>query len=262
MNENTDDKYTAITRLAEIMARLRAPDGCPWDREQDHMSLRPYLIEEAYEVISAIESGGSEDLKNELGDLLLHIVFHAQIAAENGKFDLNDVAQTCADKLIRRHPHVFGDAKADTPKQVQDNWEAIKITDEKRSLLAGVPAHLPALLAAFRVQEKAAGVGFDWKDIAGVDEKLQEEWSEFQSARQSGDIERMEEEFGDLLFVLVNLGKWLSIDAELSLNRTVHKFIRRFQYIEEKLAQKGTSPHESTLEEMDAIWNEAKDKIK
>ncbi|NQS98914.1 MAG: nucleoside triphosphate pyrophosphohydrolase [candidate division Zixibacteria bacterium] len=262
MNENTDDKYPAVASLAEIMTRLRAPDGCPWDREQDHMSLRPYLIEEAYEVLSAIESSDSESLKNELGDLLLHIVFHAQIADENGNFDLNDVAQTCVEKLIRRHPHVFGDTKADTPKQVKDNWEAIKITDEKRSLFAGVPAHLPALLAAFRVQEKAAGVGFDWKDVAGVDDKLQEEWSEFQSARQSGDTERMEEEFGDLLFVLVNLGKWLSIDAELSLNRTVHKFIRRFQYIEEKLAERGTSPHESTLEEMDAIWNEAKDEIK
>ena len=255
-------KYPAIERLAEVMARLRAPDGCPWDREQDHMSLRPYLIEEAYEVIHAIENGDSEALKHELGDLLLHIVFHAQIASENGEFNLDDVAEACVDKLIRRHPHVFGEGKADTPKEVKDNWEAIKITDEHRSLFQGVPQHLPALLAAFRVQEKAAGVGFDWKDISGVEQKLREEWEEFQDARKSGDISKMEEEFGDLLFVLVNLGKWLGINAELALKRTVRKFIERFQYVEEQLAAKGSSPHKSTLEEMDVFWDEAKSKIK
>ena len=245
------------------MARLRSPDGgCPWDLEQDHMSLRPYLIEEVYEVINAIERGDMEALKAELGDLLLHIVFHAQIASEKGDFDLDDVAASEAEKIIRRHPHVFADRKAITPKQVKDNWEAIKISQEKRGLLEGVPRQLPALLKAYRVQEKAGGVGFEWEDITGVEKKLTEEIAEFKKARRLNDQPKMEEEFGDVLFVLVNLGRYLGVNAELALNRTVDKFIRRFEYIEEKLAENGSSPHQSNLEEMDALWDEAKEKFK
>jgi len=203
------------------MERLRSEKGCPWDKEQTHKSLRPYLIEEAYEVLSALDEENMPALKGELGDLLLQIVFHAQIAKETEQFNFNDVAQSIVDKLIQRHPHVFGDVKVNGSAEVLENWEAIKMNNEKRSLFSGVPDHLPALLSAYRVQEKAASVGFDWSDIYGIEDKLNEEWQEFEAARKTGDKDKMEEEFGDMLFALVNLGKWLGIDAELALNRTV-----------------------------------------
>ncbi len=253
--------YPAVDKLAEVLRRLRAPGGCPWDREQTHSSLIPYLIEEVYEAIDAIETGGREALRGELGDLLMHIIFHAQIAAEDGEFDLEEVAADSVDKLVRRHPHVFGEPQELTPEQVKDNWEAIKLSQENRSLLSGVPPSLPALLAAYRVQEKAGGVGFEWEDISGVEAKFREEWAEFEESRKSGDREKMTEEFGDMLFVLVNLGRYLGIDAELALKRTVQKFIKRFEYIEKRLAEKGSSPQESNLEEMDSYWDEAKDMI-
>jgi len=244
------------------MAKLRSPEGCPWDLEQDHRSLRPYLLEEAYEVLNAIDKGDNETLKNELGDLLLQIVFHSQIAAEKGEFDFEQVAEAIANKLILRHPHVFGETKVENSQEVLRNWEAIKIQSEKRSLLSGIPDHLPALLAAYRVQEKAAGIGFDWKDISGIKDKLKEEWREFHQAVETADASKMEEEFGDLLFILVNYGKWQGINAELALKRTVKKFIERFNYIEKKLEENGSSPDKSSLEEMDLYWEEAKNKIR
>ncbi|MBL7192224.1 nucleoside triphosphate pyrophosphohydrolase [bacterium] len=258
-NNDENGKFPSIAKLAEVMARLRHPEtGCPWDLEQDHSSLKPYIIEEVYEVISAIDKGDMQALKCELGDLLLHIVFHAQLASERGDFDLDDVAASEVDKIIRRHPHVFGDKKVDSSEQVKQNWEAIKITQEKRGLLSGVPEHLPALLQAYRVQEKAGDVGFEWEDVSGVERKLTEEIAEFKKARRDNDLSKMEEEFGDILFVLVNLGRYLGINAELALKKTVDKFIRRFQFIEEKLAERGRAPHQSTLKEMDSLWDEAK----
>ncbi|MBC8277723.1 MAG: nucleoside triphosphate pyrophosphohydrolase [FCB group bacterium] len=244
------------------MEQLRSENGCPWDKEQTHKSLRPYLIEEAYEVLSALDEENMPALKGELGDLLLQIVFHAQIAKETEQFNFDDVAQSIVDKLIQRHPHVFGDVKVNGSAEVLENWEAIKMNNEKRSLFSGVPDHLPALLSAYRVQEKAASVGFDWPDIYGIEDKLNEEWQEFEAARKTGDKDKMEEEFGDMLFALVNLGKWLGIDAELALNRTVKKFINRFHYVEEKLAENGTNPVDSNLEDMDKFWEDSKDKIK
>jgi len=255
-------KTNSLEKLLQIMAKLRSPEGCPWDLEQDHRSLRPYLLEEAYEVLNAIDKGDNETLKNELGDLLLQIVFHSQIAAEKGEFDFEQVAEAIANKLILRHPHVFGETKVENSQEVLRNWEAIKIQSEKRSLLSGIPDHLPALLAAYRVQEKAAGIGFDWKDISGIKDKLKEEWREFHQAVETADASKMEEEFGDLLFILVNYGKWQGINAELALKRTVKKFIERFNYIEKKLEENGSSPDKSSLEEMDLYWEEAKNKIR
>lgn len=256
--KNNEKNSGYLNELIEIMARLRSENGCPWDKEQTHHTLKPYLLEETYEVLTALEHEDMQALKSELGDLLLQIVFHAQIARENGHFDFNDVAEAIVTKLIRRHPHVFGDVKVENSKQVLENWEAIKISAENRSLFAGVPQNLPALLAAYRVQEKAAGVGFDWHDITGVQKKLDEEWREFEEARLTGDSKKMEEEFGDLLFVLVNLGKWLGLNGELALRRTVEKFIRRFQYVEKRLSENGSAPHQSSLEEMDVFWEESK----
>ena len=245
------------------MRQLRSPEGgCPWDLEQTHQTLVPYIIEEVYEVVEAIENNDMDSLKSELGDLLLHIVFHAQLASERGEFNLEDVAESVNKKIIQRHPHVFGDTKVETSDQVRGNWEAIKMENEHRSLLSGVPKHLPALLKSYRVQEKSADVGFEWKDIQGVDEKLAEETAEFNAARASGDIKQIEEELGDMLFVLVNLGRRLGVSAESALNKTVEKFMKRFEYIEKRLAENGSSPQQSNLEEMDGFYEEYKSKKK
>ncbi len=256
--EEREERFPAFAKLVDLMARLRAPDGCPWDRQQTHKSLRPYLIEEAYEVLAALNNDDVNDLKTELGDLLLQIVFHAQIASEEGKFNIEDVAESIASKLIERHPHIFAGSKVSDTEEVLHNWETIKMEREGRTLLSGIPSNMPALLAAYRVQEKAAGVGFDWKDISGVRQKLKEEWNEFEAAIKEGNQEKMEAEFGDLLFVLVNLGKWMGINAEMALLKTVDKFMKRFKYVENKLKENGSSIDKSTLDEMDAIWNESK----
>jgi len=262
MTGNSDKECPELMKLIEVMRKLRDPEeGCPWDLEQNHSTLKPYLIEEAYEVIDAIDNHDMGALKNELGDLLLHIVFHAQMGKEKGEFDIEDVASAITKKIIRRHPHVFGDVKADTPKKVKQNWEALKLEQENRTLFSGVPRNLPALLKAFRVQEKSADVGFEWKDISGVEEKIAEEMAEFHAARAADDKKKMEEEFGDLLFALVNLARWLDINAELALSRTVDKFIRRFGYIEKRLAENGSTPYQSSLEEMDGFWEESKGKV-
>ena len=246
-------------RLIEIMSRLRGPDGCSWDRVQDHKSLKPYLIEEAYEVLEAIDSGNPDKLAEELGDLLLQIVFHAQMANENNDFDIEDVCRKIADKLIKRHPHVFDKQTELTTSEVLDQWEIIKQdNDIGYSILDGVPKTLPALLKAYRIQEKVGRFGFDWKKAEEVVAKIREEVAEFEAAFDKGDNQALHHELGDLLFTLVNFSRHLDIKAEEALNDTNDKFIRRFRYIERKLAEKSKSPAEATLEEMDALWEEAK----
>lgn len=251
--------------LIEIMARLRSSGGCPWDREQTHQSLKPYLIEETYEVIDALESGTDADIAEELGDLMLQVVFHAQIAKEEGRFTIEDVVMAISEKLIRRHPHVFGDVKASTSEQVLVNWQKIKIQEkskqsQKTSILSGVPRHLPALHRAQQLQEKAARAGFDWENISDVANKVQEEVQEFLSAYQNENREHCVEEFGDLLFALVNLARFLNINPEEALTQCNNKFQKRFSYIESELQKQGKTPPESTLSEMDALWEQAKTK--
>jgi tetrapyrrole methylase family protein/MazG family protein len=245
--------------LVQLMARLRGEGGCPWDREQTPDSLKPYLIEEAYEVIEAIEAGADEKVREELGDLLLQVVFHAQIAAEEGRYTVWEVIREVHEKLVRRHPHVFGDVLAETSEKVLKNWEAIKQSEKGgRSVLDGVPAALPALLKAQRVQTKVGRVGVDWEAAHGALEKVQEEFEEFDQARQSGDQEKMEREFGDLLFALVSAARHLGIDAEASLRLSTSKFMERFRYIESSLSRRGLTPSQADGATLDALWEEAK----
>lgn len=245
--------------LVEVMKRLRAEGGCPWDREQDHESMKPYLVEETYEVIDAIDKGDDMHLKEELGDLLLQIVFHAQIAAEEGRFTLDDVAAAIVEKLKRRHPHVFGNVRADTPEEVLVNWEQIKRDEGKESVMDGVPKSLPALLKARRVQEKARRVGFDWENAEGAVHKVAEEIREFEDAINRGKEDEVKEEFGDLLFSLVNVSRFLGIDAEDSLRTTIDKVIERFKYIEREVKRRGTKDIEDyTLDELNSIWERSK----
>lgn len=245
--------------MVQIMAHLRDSEGCPWDRAQDHKSLRPYLIEEAYEVLEAIDQNDPDKLAEELGDLLLQVVFHAQIADEKGEFNIEDVCRKISEKLIMRHPHVFKGQKRLTADQVVDQWEEVK-RDNKAdySVLDGVPRSLPALLKAYRIQEKVGRLGFDWKNAAEVMSKLKEEVGEFESALRSKDSEAMHYELGDLLFSIVNLSRHLGLRAEEALENTNKKFIKRFQFIEKKLAQNGKTLADTTLEEMDALWEESK----
>lgn len=258
-----------LEKLERIMSRLRGEGGCPWDRRQTHLSLRPYLLEEAYEVLEAIESGSSGDLREELGDLLLQVVFHAQIAAEAGEFDLADVIRAVSEKMIRRHPHVFADTVVDGVEGVLDNWEKIKSAEKERapnSVLDGIPGDLPALMQAEKIQKKAARVGFDWPDIRGPLTKISEETRELHKAwiswkkDQSREDRKLslEEEYGDLLFALVNLARFLEIHPELALHRTVEKFRRRFQQMEQAAAAKGQKLSAMTLEEMDHLWKLSK----
>ena len=249
-----------ISALVDVMKRLRGQEGCPWDREQNHESLKPYLIEEAYEVLDAIDKNDDRALMEELGDLLLQVVFHAQIAAEENRFTIEDVAGTIVGKLKRRHPHVFGDLEVRDSEEVLRNWEEIKKGEGNESVLSGVPGGLPALLRARRVQEKAKRVGFDWDSIDGVMAKVIEEMRELKEASESGDRARVDEEFGDLLFSLVNFSRFLRVDAEDSLRKTIDKFSARFQAMERRAKEIGISSLEScTLEEMDRLWEEAKD---
>ncbi len=249
-------------RLVHIMAHLRGPKGCPWDRAQDHRSLRPYLIEEAYEVLEAIDQNNPDMLADELGDLLLQVVFHAQIADEKGEFNIEDVCRKISDKLIKRHPHVFKSKRKLTAAQVIDQWEEVK-RDNKAdySVLNGVPRSLPALLKAYRIQEKVGRLGFDWESTAEVISKLKEEVREFESALRSKDLKAMNYELGDLLFSIVNLSRHLGLQAEEALENTNKKFVKRFQFIERKLAQNGKTPADTSLEEMDALWEESKKNI-
>ena len=247
-------------RLVSIMERLRQPDGCPWDRKQTHQSLRQYLLEETYEVLEALDEEDFPALKEELGDLLLQIVFHAQLAKEEGKFSIEDVVNAISDKLVRRHPNVFGDVVINTAEEQSKNWELLKKKEGRTSAIEGVPKELSALLRAWRIQQKAAQVGFDWDNTADVWAKVEEELAELREAVGSGSRDKIEDEFGDVLFALVNLSRFLKVNPEDALRRTVNKFIRRFQQVESTLKERGKSPEDSNLEEMDAIWNEIKKK--
>ncbi|MBJ6727659.1 nucleoside triphosphate pyrophosphohydrolase [Geomesophilobacter sediminis] len=248
-------------KLMDIMRRLRAPGGCPWDAEQNHESLKRYLIEEAYEVIEAIDAKDKEHLKEELGDLLLQPVFHAAIAEENGDFTMEEVLEAINDKLIRRHPHVFGDEVIESSEAQVANWEKIKKKEhgeKRKSALSGVPAHLPALMQAQKLTEKAARVGFDWEHTDQVYAKVMEELHEFEEAMLSGNQEEMEAELGDLLFAIVNLGRFLAIDPEEALRKTLNRFVNRFGHVEQTLHERGIAMQNATLKEMDLLWEEAK----
>ena len=255
---------SGITRLLDIMARLRDPDtGCPWDIEQTFATIAPYTIEEAYEVADAIEREAWDELKGELGDLLFQSVFHAQMAAEQGLFTFDDVAHTMADKMIDRHPHVFGDQSRDKSAEQQTrDWEAIKAAERAQKAqtgaLDGVAIGLPALLRAYKLQKRAARVGFDWPEIGDVLAKITEEATELAEARDTLSPDKIEDEFGDLLFVITNLGRHLGVEPEAALRRTNAKFTRRFAFIEEALKTQGKRPEDSTLAEMDALWDQAK----
>jgi len=284
-------------RAVSIMARLRGPGGCPWDREQSFDSIKPYTLEETYEVLEAIDNRDFEELPGELGDLLLQVLFYAQMAKEEGHFGIDEVLDRLCDKLVGRHPHVFGDVKAETSAEVLRNWEALKEEEKKNqqkkdaseaspageatSVLAGVSSGLPALLEGYKLSSRAARVGFDWPDISGLFEKLEEEAQELKKDLEqfpapgphpqgrgiagSGAAQipeslrhRMEDEIGDLFFVVVNLARYLSVDSELALKKTNRKFRRRFQYVEEQLRAQGRKLEEASLEEMESLWQKSK----
>jgi MazG family protein len=250
-----------FSELLTIMSRLRSSEGCPWDREQDIHSLRVYLLEEVYELIDAMDDENWPVIKEELGDLLFHIVFQAQLAREKDEFTMADILEHISHKITSRHPHVFADGdKLTSPDQVENQWEKLKLREGKRSVLGGVPRSLSALVRAYRVQEKAASVGFQWDDIQGAVSKLDEEYGEFRERLEQGDREGMTEELGDFMFSMVNVSRYLKLSPEDALRGTVNKFMLRFQYIESKLAEQGSSPATATLTEMDALWNEAKQK--
>jgi MazG family protein len=254
-----------FARFVELIARLRAPGGCPWDREQTHESVKPMTIEEAYEVAHAIEEGDDEELAGELGDLLLQVVFHASIAEERGAFGLKRVIERVADKMVRRHPHVFGDDDAATSGEVLRNWEAIKAQEraakgrDDESMLDSVHKGLPAVMEAFQMTTKVSRVGFDWKEADGALVKLDEEVLELREAiAAKTDAARVAEEVGDLLFAAVNVARLTGVDPESALKAANRKFRRRFRHIEERLGAEGKKPADSTLEEMDRLWDEAK----
>jgi len=246
-------------RLVEIMATLRSENGCPWDRAQNHKSLRQHLLEEAYEVIETIDEEHYEKLPDELGDLLLQVIFHAQMASEEGLFNIETVLQSIINKLIRRHPHVFGEKVVETAEEQIILWEQTKINNEgKKSAIDGVPKQLPALIRSYRVQNKAAAVGFDWEKIEPVWEKVSEELNELQNAITTGEKEKVEDELGDLLFTIVNLSRFLKINPEDALRKTINKFDRRFRKVEENFKNRGQSLSKVSLEEMDEVWEKIK----
>ena len=254
----------SLERLLGIMARLRDPaDGCAWDLEQTFATIAPYTVEEAYEVADAIQRGDLADLKDELGDLLFQVVFHARMAEEQGAFAFEDVAQAIVDKMIRRHPHIFGDAGQRTSGEQVAAWEQVKAAERaakapSAGLLDDIPAALPGLTRAVKLSKRAAGVGFVWPSTEAVLDKLDEELAEFRAEVRSGDRAALREELGDVLFVMANIARDLDIDPEDALREANAKFIRRFRHIETRLAEDGRTPHESDLAEMDALWNEAR----
>jgi len=245
--------------LVAIMARLRGEDGCPWDRCQTKEDLKPFLIEETYEILEALDRGDDQGLQEELGDLLFHIIFMARIAEEEGAFDIADVTHGVAEKMRRRHPHVFGSSEVSSAHEVEANWARLKAAEKPRgSLMEGLPLHLPALMRAYRLTQRASHVGFDWDDKDQVWAKLQEELTEFQEALRVGKEEALREELGDILFTLVNLARFIGVDPEDALRRVTNKFAERFTYIEQRLREQGKAPHEASLAEMDALWEESK----
>ncbi len=248
--------------LVEIMIRLRSPDGCPWDRKQTPQSLKPFLIEECYELVDALEEGSPEKVKEELGDLLFQIIFHSRIAEERGEFTIGDVISAIIDKMTRRHPHVFGSKQLSTEQEVLESWEEIKKTEKghsrRTSILEGVPKNLPSLLRAHRLQERAARVGFDWSRTEELLAKLDEELQEFQESLAKGDAADIENELGDIFFMLVNIARFLSVDPEEALRKTISKFVRRFRFIEASAASAGKSLNDMELDEMEHLWQESK----
>jgi len=250
------EQLASFDRLLTIMDELR--EQCPWDKKQTLESLRHLTIEETYELGDAILDNDLPEIRKELGDLLLHIVFYARIGREKQAFDIADVANGICDKLIHRHPHIYGDVEVENEEDVKANWEAIKLKEGKKSVLEGVPRSLPALVKAGRIQEKVAGAGFDWEKPEQVYQKLEEEMGELQAEVQRGDLNKIESEFGDVFFSMVNYARFLGINPENALERTNKKFTRRFQYLEEKAKAAGQNLQEMSLEEMDHYWEEAK----
>ncbi|GAB4126832.1 MAG: nucleoside triphosphate pyrophosphohydrolase [Raineya sp.] len=260
-HNSKEEKLAAFSRLLDIMDELR--EKCPWDRKQTFQSLRHLSIEELYELSDAILQENMQEIKKELGDVLLHIIFYAKIASETKEFDIADVINALCEKLIRRHPHIYGEVKAEDEETVKQNWEQIKQAETKgeKSVLAGVPKSLPALVKAMRMQEKARAVGFDWEEKEQVWQKVEEEMQEFQAEfnhKQHFDSQKAEAEFGDLLFSLINYARFLGINPETALERTNLKFLSRFQYLEQKAKEIGKNLSEMSLAEMDVFWNEAK----
>jgi MazG family protein len=264
-NTSTGEKFQL---LVDLMARLRAPGGCPWDREQTFDTIKPYLLEETYEVLDAIDAHDWPELPGELGDLMLQAVFFSQMAAEENLFRIDDALDAINQKLVRRHPHVFGTETARTGDDVRKIWSEVKAQEREdnpkseirnpTSLLKSVPRALPALVEAQQITSRAANVGFDWTDATQVLDKLREELAEFDSARQSGSHHQIEDELGDLLFVLVNLARFVKVDPEQALRKTNAKFRRRFGHVEQKLAERGISPADSNIAEMESLWQQAK----
>ncbi|NOU59931.1 nucleoside triphosphate pyrophosphohydrolase [Marinifilum caeruleilacunae] len=253
-----DRKLKAFERLLDIMDQLR--EGCPWDKKQTFESLRTLTIEETYELADSILKGDKQEIKKELGDILLHIVFYAKIGSETNDFDIADVCDGISEKLIYRHPHIFSDTKVADAKEVEENWEQLKLKekDGNKSVLEGVPHSLPALVKANRIQDKVRGVGFDWDEKEQVWEKVSEEMQEVENEIRNGDQDKMEQEFGDLFFSLINAARLYGVNPENALERTNQKFMKRFNYLESKTLKQGRNLKEMNLEEMDEIWEEAK----
>lgn len=259
MNDSAD----SFRKLIEIVDTLMGENGCPWDRVQTRESLKPYLVEETYETLEALDTNDPEKIKDELGDLLYQILFHAKISSLSGEFDIRDVIDNLSEKMVRRHPHIFDKEKLHTPEQVMHQWEEIKKKEKNhadhKSVLDSVPKHLPGLLRAQKLQKKAAKNGFDWDEVKDVFNKLDEEIAEFKEAILEGKETDIESELGDILFVLVNIAKFKKIDAEEALRATNNKFVKRFQYIENEVAKKGKTLKETPLEDMERYWQEAKE---
>ena len=255
-----EEQMKSFGRLLDVLDELR--EKCPWDRKQTNESLRPNTIEEVYELCDALVRDDRKNICKELGDVLLHVVFYAKIGSETGDFDIKDVCDKLCDKLIFRHPHVFGEVKAETAEKVSENWEQIKLKekDGNKSVLSGVPSALPSLIKAYRIQDKARNVGFDWEDREDVWKKVKEEITEFEAEVGNMDKEKAESEFGDVMFSLINAARLYKINPDNALERTNQKFIRRFNYLEEHTIKAGRNLNDMTLEEMDALWNEAKAK--
>lgn len=254
--QSSDPRLESFSRLLTIMDELR--EQCPWDRKQTMETLRPLTIEEMYELADAIVKNDLEEVKKELGDVMLHLVFYAKIGAEKGAFDITDVLNGICDKLVHRHPHIYGDVKVSGEEEVKQNWEKLKLKEGKTSVLEGVPVSLPAMVKATRIQEKARGVGFDWDNQEQVWDKLQEELGELKAEVDAGNSTEIEAEFGDLLFSMINYARFLEVNPENALEKTNQKFIKRFQYLEKGAAASGRKLQDMTLAEMDAFWNEAK----
>ncbi len=263
--DSVNNAQKELQELIALIKKLRAPDGCPWDQKQTKQDIGKYLLDESYEVLDALAENNPRHIQEELGDLLFQILFIAEIASQSGEFSLADVMAAVKEKMIRRHPHVFGDVKVNSVREVKENWQEIKKTERgvktlEDNLFGNIPRSLPALKRAQKITGIAARHGFDWQNTDDVLKKLNEELNELERARGEGDVGKIEEELGDIFFTLVNLSRFLSVDAETATNGTIDKFLRRFDYIARKLAARGKSPAEATLDEMDSLWNDAKEK--